>query len=77
MFTYLHQHMSYINSVLYTPLSGSLSHMYGKPTQSNVTIEESISQIEEYMVWYRDKHIKMSLGGLSPMEYRKRMGIVA
>lgn len=42
-----------------------------------VTTEEFTCQIDEYMVWYRDKRIKMSLGGLSPMEYRKRMGVAA
>ena len=25
--------------------------------------------------WYRDKRIKLSLGGLSPMEYRRSLGI--
>ena len=28
-----------------------------------------------YMQWYRDKRIKLSLGGLSPMEYRRSLGI--
>ena len=27
------------------------------------------------MQWYRDKRIKLSLGGLSPMEYRRSLGI--
>lgn len=43
----------------------------------NVTIEEFINQIDEYMLWYRNKRIKMSLGALSPMEYRKNIGVVA
>ena len=43
----------------------------------DVTIEAFIHQMEKYMVWYRDERIKMSLGGLNPMEYRKRMGIAA
>ncbi|NLU52875.1 MAG: IS3 family transposase, partial [Clostridiaceae bacterium] len=36
-----------------------------------------INQIDEYMLWYRNKRIKMSLGALSPMEYRKNIGVVA
>ncbi|MFR4090459.1 MAG: IS3 family transposase [Lachnospiraceae bacterium] len=27
------------------------------------------------MQWYRDKRIKLSLGGLSPMEYRRSLEI--
>lgn len=42
----------------------------------NVSIDEFIRQVEEYMVWYREKRIKISLGGMSPMEYRKSMGVV-
>ena len=41
----------------------------------NVPIPEFIRQIDKYMTWYRDERIKMSLGGLSPMEYRKSLGI--
>ena len=41
-----------------------------------VSIDEFIRQIEEYMVWYREKRIKISLGGMSPMEYRKSKGVV-
>lgn len=42
-----------------------------------MTVPEFMRQLEEYMVWYRDKRIKMSLGGLSPMEYRRLMGVAA
>ena len=31
----------------------------------NVSIEEFIHTVEDYMVWYREKRIKISLGGLS------------
>lgn len=47
---------------------------YGRSWQG-ITIEEFSHQLEEYMVWYRDKRIKISLGGLSPMEYRKSKGL--
>ena len=40
-----------------------------------ISIEEFISIINQYMQWYRDKRIKLSLGGLSPMEYRRSLGI--
>ena len=40
-----------------------------------ISVEEFISIINQYMQWYRDKRIKLSLGGLSPMEYRRSLGI--
>ena len=40
-----------------------------------ISVEEFIGIINQYMQWYRDKRIKLSLGGLSPMEYRRSLGI--
>ena len=40
-----------------------------------ISVEEFISIINQYMQWYRDKRIKLSLVGLSPMEYRRSLGI--
>lgn len=45
---------------------------YGRSWQG-VLLEEFIHEIEEYMLWYRDKRIKISLDGMSPMEYRTKM----
>ena len=53
------------------------NEMFYNRSWEGVTISEFIRQLEEYMAWYRNKRIKMSLGGLSPMEYRKLMGIAA
>ena len=39
-----------------------------------ISVEEFISIINQYTQWYRDKRIKLSLGGLSPMEYRRSLG---
>jgi hypothetical protein len=44
---------------------------------SGVSVEEFIHVIENYMVWYREKRIKNTLGGLSPLEYRKNLGLSA
>ncbi|MBR5405999.1 MAG: IS3 family transposase, partial [Lachnospiraceae bacterium] len=30
----------------------------------------------EYMHWYNEDRIKMSLGGMSPLQYRCSLGIV-
>ena len=40
-----------------------------------ISVEEFISIINQYMQLYRDKRIKLSLGCLSPMEYRRSLGI--
>ncbi|MBE5942476.1 MAG: hypothetical protein E7264_08070, partial [Lachnospiraceae bacterium] len=29
----------------------------------------------KYMRWYNEERIKMSLGGMSPLEYRRSLGI--
>lgn len=43
----------------------------------NVSLPCFIQVIEKYMVWYRDKRIKVSLGGMSPLEYRQSLGLCA
>ena len=40
-------------------------------------IKEFTQVIENYMVWYREKRIKHSLGGRSPLEYRQNLGLCA
>ncbi len=47
---------------------------YGRSWQG-VTLENFMQQIEAYMIWYRDERIKLSLGGLSPAEFRRKMEI--
>lgn len=42
----------------------------------NISIEEFIRKVDEYMIWYREKRIKISLGGLSPLEYRQNLGLL-
>lgn len=43
----------------------------------DVTIDNFINQLDRYIKWYNEKRIKNSLGGLSPYEYRQKLGIVA
>lgn len=38
-------------------------------------VSEFIDIVNEYMEWYREKRIKVSLGGMSPMEYRRSLGL--
>ena len=39
------------------------------------SIEELINEIDSYMHWYCRKRIKSTLGGLSPLDYRRSIGV--
>ncbi len=41
------------------------------------TIEEFIQVLDSYIRWHNEKRIKISLGSLSPLEYRESLGIAA
>jgi putative transposase len=41
------------------------------------TIDQFIELVDSYIRWYNEKRIKISLGSLSPMEYRKSLGLAA
>ncbi|MGE0188128.1 MAG: IS3 family transposase [Steroidobacteraceae bacterium] len=41
------------------------------------TIEQFIANLDSYIRWYNEKRIKISLGALSPIEYRLSLGIAA
>ena len=43
---------------------------------SGVNISEFIGILNDYLYWYNEKRIKKSLGYLSPIEYRHRLGLV-
>lgn len=47
---------------------------YGLSWQ-DVSIDEFIAILDEYMHWYCEKRIKLSLGGMSPIEYRRSLGL--
>lgn len=41
------------------------------------TIEQFIQVLDSYIRWYNEKRIKISLGSLSPIEYRESLGLTA
>ena len=41
------------------------------------TIEEFITELEEYIYYYNNKRIKSKLKGLSPVQYRLQSFVVA
>lgn len=49
---------------------------YGR-SWSGFTIDEFIEKLDRYIHWYAEKRRKLSLGGLSPIEYRKSLGLIA
>jgi len=43
----------------------------------SITIEQFIQAVNAYIRWYNEKRIKLSLGFLSPVEYRESLGLTA
>ncbi len=41
------------------------------------SIDEFVAAVDTYIRWYNEKRIKISLGGLSPVAYRRSLGITA
>ena len=41
------------------------------------TVEQFIQAVDAYIRWYNEKRIKISLGSLSPLEYRESLGLTA
>ena len=41
------------------------------------TIEQFIEVVDSYIRWCKEKRIKISIGSLSPLEYRASLGIAA
>lgn len=44
---------------------------------TGVSIDHFIEQLDKYIKWYAKKRIKLSLGGMSPLDYRMSLGLVA
>ena len=41
------------------------------------TVEQFIERLDSYICWYNEERIKISLGFLSPIEYRVSLGLAA
>jgi transposase InsO family protein/transposase-like protein len=41
------------------------------------TLAELRKAVDEYLHWYNEERIKVSLGGLSPLQYRRKLGYAA
>ena len=49
---------------------------YGR-SWDGVSIDEFIEILDNYIHWYAEERIKVSLGGLSPLQYRRKLGLIA
>ena len=45
--------------------------------RARFTDEQFIQSVDAYIRWYNEKRIKVSLGSLSPIQYRKSLGLAA
>ncbi|MBE5966281.1 MAG: hypothetical protein E7255_04870, partial [Lachnospiraceae bacterium] len=36
-----------------------------------------IEELNQYIRWYNEKRIKMSLGAMSPLQYRRSLGLAS
>ena len=52
------------------------NEMFYERSWLNVSIESFIMKLDEYIRWYGEKRIKLSLGGMSPIDYRKSLGLI-
>lgn len=53
------------------------TEMFYSRDWQGTTIEQFIKALDSYICWYNEKRIKISLGSLSPIEYRASLGFTA
>lgn len=49
--------------------------MFYNRSWAGVTMESFMETLDKYLHWYNNKRIKMSLGGMSPVQYRLSLGL--
>lgn len=53
------------------------NEMFYNHSWNGVSIKEFIDILDEYLVWYNEERIKLSLGAMSPVDYRQSLGLTA
>jgi putative transposase len=53
------------------------TEMFYPRSWQSTSIEQFTQALDSYIRWYNEKRIKISLGALSPVEYRQSLGITA
>jgi len=49
------------------------NEMFYNRAWTDTSLQEFIDQVDEYIQWYNEERIKLTLGGLSPVEYRRAL----
>ena len=52
------------------------NEMYYHRSWRGISIKQFMKELDGYLRWYNEKRIKMSLGAMSPIEYRRSCGIL-
>lgn len=52
------------------------NEMFYCQSWQGVSIDQFINELHNYLIWYNEKRIKMSLGAMSPMDYRRSIGLI-
>lgn len=52
------------------------NEMFYNRSWIGVSIKEFIAYLDDYLHWYNEDRIKITLGGMSPVEYRESLGIM-
>lgn len=53
------------------------NEMFYERSWDNVSLEEFTAELDSYIHWYNEHRVKSSLGGMSPLKYRQKLGLVA
>ena len=53
------------------------NEMFYNNDWDDISIDEFMVALDDYIHWYAEERIKMSLGGMSPVQYRHSLGITA
>ena len=49
------------------------NEMFYSCSWTGITIDQLIKELNKYIKWYAEKRIKLSLGGMSPLDYRRSL----
>ena len=53
------------------------NEMFYNRTWTGISVDEFMEMLNGYLYWYNKKRIKMSLGAMSPLEFRNSLNLAA
>ena len=51
------------------------NEMFYARSWADVSVDELIQKVNTYIHWYNEERIKLSLGAMSPVDYRRNLGL--